>query len=152
MRGFVTCSGRRPIPAVLLMLLLPLGSARAQAPATAPMQDADAGAEEPGLDAQPPAAPALPPMAAPAPAPRATKPPPPAAADPQPDLSYGAIAVAPGPFAGIELDKVPRNVQQLDAAWLAEQHGLGLHEALNARLGSATINDVQSNPLQPDFQ
>jgi iron complex outermembrane receptor protein len=150
MRGLITCSGQRWMLAVLmrLALLLPLGSVRAQDASSAAMQDADAGVEEPDLDSQAHAAPALPPIAAPAV--RATQAPPPAA-DPQ-DMSYGAIAVAPGPFASIELDKVPRNVQQLDTAWLAEQHGVGLHEALNARLGSATINDVQSNPLQPDFQ
>ncbi|HEY2735221.1 MAG TPA: TonB-dependent receptor plug domain-containing protein, partial [Polyangiales bacterium] len=69
----------------------------------------------------------------------------------EPDV-YTAVAVAPAPFASVDLDKVPRNVQDIDAATIADQHALGLHEVLNEHLGSATINDVQGNPLQPDLQ
>jgi iron complex outermembrane receptor protein len=65
---------------------------------------------------------------------------------------YHAIAVAPAPFASVDLDKVPRNVQEIDARTIADQHALGLHEVLNEHLGSAIINDVQGNPLQPDLQ
>lgn len=65
---------------------------------------------------------------------------------------YGAVAVAPAPSARQPLDKQPGNVQTLDGRALREQHALSLHDALNARLGSVTINDVQSNPLQPDLQ
>lgn len=66
--------------------------------------------------------------------------------------AYGAVAVAPSPFGRLPLDKVPNNVQKLDGRALRGQHALGLHDALNAQLGSVTINDVQSNPLQPDLQ
>jgi outer membrane receptor protein involved in Fe transport len=68
------------------------------------------------------------------------------------DESYGAVAVTPAPGARIQLDKVPRNVQRVDAATIADEQALGLQDVLNARLGSATINDVQNNPLQPDLQ
>lgn len=66
--------------------------------------------------------------------------------------SYGATAVAPGPYASIPLDDVPRNVQEIDGAWIADQHVVGLNQALNLRLSSVTINDAQNNPLQPDLQ
>jgi outer membrane receptor protein involved in Fe transport len=70
-----------------------------------------------------------------------------------PDSSgFGAIAVAPAPGARIPLDRLPSHVQRLDSADLHDQHALSLHDALNARLASVTINDVQSNPLQPDVQ
>jgi outer membrane receptor protein involved in Fe transport len=78
------------------------------------------------------------------------EPPPPMAAEPA--ASYGAVAVTPAPGAHIALDKEPTNVQHLDARELQREHALSLHDALNARLGSVTINDVQSNPLQPDVQ
>lgn len=65
---------------------------------------------------------------------------------------FGASAVAPGPFVSVTLDELPRNAQRLDGTALADHDGVGLNSALNARLGSATINDVQNNPLQPDFQ
>jgi iron complex outermembrane receptor protein len=70
-----------------------------------------------------------------------------------PDTSnYAAIAIAPAPFARIDSDLVPRNVQRLDAATIADQHAQGIAEVLNENLGSATINDVQNNGLQPDLQ
>jgi outer membrane receptor protein involved in Fe transport len=65
---------------------------------------------------------------------------------------YGASAVAPGPFVRVTVDELPRNVQQVEGAALSDHDGVGLHSALSARLGSASINDVQNNPLQPDFQ
>jgi iron complex outermembrane recepter protein len=65
---------------------------------------------------------------------------------------YAAIAIAPAPFARIDSDLVPRNVQRLDAVTISEQHAQGIAEVLNENLGSATINDVQNNVLQPDLQ
>jgi outer membrane receptor protein involved in Fe transport len=96
-----------------------------------------------------------PPSAAAEPGPQQT---PPTAAEPAPPPApdarseYGAVAVAPAPGARIALQKLPSNVQRIDAEALRAQHALSLHDALNARLGSVTINDVQSNPLQPDLQ
>ncbi|HET8937186.1 MAG TPA: TonB-dependent receptor [Polyangiales bacterium] len=75
-------------------------------------------------------------------------------AEPQPaqEADYGAIGVAPGPYASQALDKLPNNAFKLDGRTLRSQHALGLHDALNAQLGSVVVNDVQSNPLQPDLQ
>jgi iron complex outermembrane recepter protein len=67
-------------------------------------------------------------------------------------LEYGAVAVAPAPFGQNSLARVPSNVQRIQSGVLEEQAPLGLHDALLARLGSATLNDVQNNPLQPDLQ
>ncbi len=72
-----------------------------------------------------------------------------AAVDAEPE--YGAVAISPG-GAGVPLDEVPRNVQTLTADQLGTRRSVGLHDALATRLSSAVINDVQNNPLQPDFQ
>jgi iron complex outermembrane recepter protein len=68
------------------------------------------------------------------------------------DAGYGAVALTPSPGAGVRIEKVPRNVQHIDRATLEREHSVGLADALNARLGGVVINDVQNNPLQPDFQ
>ncbi len=70
--------------------------------------------------------------------------------DDNPD--YEAVAVTPSPVAGADARRVPRNVQRLDRDALDEEYGVGLHDALEAQLGSVTVNDVQNNPLQPDLQ
>ena len=76
----------------------------------------------------------------------------PVAASAASSADYGAVGVAPGPYASQSLDKLPNNAFKLDGRTLRSQHALGLHDALNAQLGSVVINDVQSNPLQPDLQ
>jgi len=70
---------------------------------------------------------------------------------PEPE-PLGAVAVVPHPGRGLAAERMPRNVQRVDRAVLDEQYALGIHDALNARLGSVVINDVQSNPLQVDLQ
>jgi iron complex outermembrane receptor protein len=82
--------------------------------------------------------------------------PPPSAADanaiePTPP-DYAALAVAPGPFISVDLERATSNVQHLGGDVVREEHALSLSDVLNARLGSVTINDVQNNPLQPDLQ
>lgn len=69
-----------------------------------------------------------------------------------PTAEFKASAVATNPFVTITPDELPRNAQRVTTAELANRDGPGLNQALNARLGSAVINDVQNNPLQPDFQ
>ena len=101
--------------------------------------DADAGVPEPEL---------APPLAA-STAPVVLQP---SAAGSEEPAEYGAVAVAPAPGARQPLDRLPNNVQRLDGETLREQHPLSLSAALNARLGSVTVNDVQNNPLQPDVQ
>lgn len=66
--------------------------------------------------------------------------------------SYGAVAVVPAPGGVVPLRGTPRNVQLLGRGELRDSHPTGLHDALNARLGSVVVNHVQSNPLQPDLQ
>ncbi|MET0386812.1 MAG: TonB-dependent receptor [Polyangiales bacterium] len=120
-------------------------------------------------EAPPPEAPAVPEAPiTPAPAPSEPPPAPEApAASPPPALTlraapasspddelpdYSAVGVAPAPGARIALDKLPSNVLRLDANLLTSQHAISLSDALNQRLGSVVVNDVQSNPLQPDVQ
>jgi outer membrane receptor protein involved in Fe transport len=66
--------------------------------------------------------------------------------------ALGAVAIVPHPGPGLAAERMPRNVQRVDRAALDESYSLGMHDALNARLGSVVINDVQNNPLQPDVQ
>ena len=66
--------------------------------------------------------------------------------------SYGAVGVAPAPYGTQSLDKLPNNALKLDGRLLRSQQAISLHEALNQQLSSVVLNDVQSNPLQPDLQ
>jgi outer membrane receptor protein involved in Fe transport len=127
-----------------------VGRALAEGPSEVP---ADAGvASEPPpttLPAlQPPPSAAAPEQLPPPPEPEPPAAPPRLSVEP----TYGAVGLAPPPGARISLDKLPSNVQRLSARELVSQHALSVSDALNARLGSVTINDVQSNPLQPDLQ
>lgn len=110
-------------PFVLISALCSAASAQDSQPAAAP----DAGVAE-----------AAPPVTTPEPTPETE--------------GFGAVAVVPHPGAATASESVPRNVQRVDRAALDEQYALGLNEALNARLGSVVVNDVQNNPLQPDVQ
>jgi len=66
---------------------------------------------------------------------------------------FSAVAVAPTPGARQARWRVPRNVRLLDADDLTDSGTpYSLHGALEQRLAGVTINDVQSNPLQPDLQ
>jgi len=83
----------------------------------------------------------------PAPEPAVTDP-------PAPEPGYETVVVAPSPLHGSRLprDRVPANVQTVTAAALAERRSLDLSAYMNDALGSVHMNDVQSNPLQPDIQ
>jgi len=78
-------------------------------------------------------------------------PPPPAAAAPSP---YETVVTSTTPLHGsrLPLDHVPANVQTVTAEDLAEHHSLDLSGYMSEALGGAHVNDVQGNPLQPDFQ
>jgi iron complex outermembrane receptor protein len=65
---------------------------------------------------------------------------------------YGAVGAVASPGGRTRLRNMPRNVQRIDRESLAADRALGVGSALGARLGSATLNDVQNNPLQPDVQ
>ena len=68
------------------------------------------------------------------------------------EAEFGAVAVVPTAGPRLSLRKVPRNVQRVDLGALEQQHPIGTHQALDLRLGSVALNDVQNNPLQPDLQ
>lgn len=65
--------------------------------------------------------------------------------------AFGAVAVVPTPGVVQQLAHVPRNVQVLDQEQLGQGRPLSLADSLQAQLGSVTLNDVQSNPLQRDL-
>ena len=67
---------------------------------------------------------------------------------------YETVVTATTPLhgSGLPREEVPANVQTVTAAQLADQHSLDLSSYLGTSVGSVHINDVQSNPLQPDLQ
>jgi outer membrane receptor protein involved in Fe transport len=54
--------------------------------------------------------------------------------------------------AELDTDRIATNVQTATAEELKEQGGLDLADFMNRNLGSVFVNEVQSNPLQPDVQ
>ncbi|HEX7237168.1 MAG TPA: TonB-dependent receptor [Gammaproteobacteria bacterium] len=78
--------------------------------------------------------------------------------------AYGAAAQPPAPIEVIKVvgvtplggeldaDRIAANVQSASADELREQGALGLADFMKRSMGSVFVNDVQSNPLQPDVQ
>lgn len=62
------------------------------------------------------------------------------------------VAVSPLQFGGIDVNKIPANVQTATAEELQASQALSLADYMNRYLGSVNINDAQNNPLQPDVQ
>lgn len=62
------------------------------------------------------------------------------------------VAVSPLQFSGIDVNKIPANVQTVSSDELQEAQALSLADYMNRYLGSVNINDAQNNPLQPDVQ
>lgn len=62
------------------------------------------------------------------------------------------VAVSPLQFGGVDVKKIPSNVQTVSADELQEAQALSLADYMNRYLGSVNINDAQNNPLQPDVQ
>jgi iron complex outermembrane receptor protein len=54
--------------------------------------------------------------------------------------------------AELDTDRIATNVQTATAEELEEQGALDLADFMNHNLGSVFVNEVQSNPLQPDVQ
>jgi iron complex outermembrane receptor protein len=77
-------------------------------------------------------------------------------ADPEPAASEGIViyVTSTTPLHGSRLprDHVAANVQVISAEDLADHESLDLSAYAGEALGSVTINDVQSNPLQADVQ
>jgi len=61
------------------------------------------------------------------------------------------IGVTPLPGLGLARDQVPANVQTLDSLAATGPDSANLPDALNRRLGSVFVNEVQGNPFQPDL-
>lgn len=50
------------------------------------------------------------------------------------------------------MDRIPGNIQRATSEDIERAHQTGLAQLLDRRLGSVSINEAQSNPLQPDVQ
>jgi iron complex outermembrane recepter protein len=57
----------------------------------------------------------------------------------------------PLPGTGINIDKLPSNIQTLTAAELAREGSASVTSGLNDQLGSVSINDDLDDPFQPDI-
>ena len=78
----------------------------------------------------------------------------PADAEPVVDPKSETIVVATTPLHGSLLpsDRVAANVQTATGKAIDGSHDLDITQFMNESLGSVTSNQVQENPLQPDFQ
>jgi iron complex outermembrane receptor protein len=133
---------------VLLGQLVSDPPAAASPPDAGPPAPADAGAPDAGT---PPPTTTRPPEAT-SPAPPAA-PVEPAAVEPA-DTGAETIVTATTPLHGSRLprERVPANVQTVTADAIAARHSLDLADYMLDALGSVSTNQVQQNPLQPDFQ
>lgn len=61
------------------------------------------------------------------------------------------VGVTPLPGLGLARDRVPSNVQTLDSLAATGADSASLPDALNRRLGSVFVNEIQGNPFQPDL-
>jgi outer membrane receptor protein involved in Fe transport len=77
-----------------------------------------------------------------------------ASTEPSAEPNYETTVVAATPLHGSLLpsDRVAANVQTASGKALDASHDLDITQFMNESLGSVTINQVQENPLQPDFQ
>ena len=62
------------------------------------------------------------------------------------------IGITPSQGSGLAEEKIPFAVQSATADEIADSKSVNLSEFFNRNLGSVTINEAQSNPLQPDIQ
>lgn len=63
------------------------------------------------------------------------------------------VVIGTAPLPGLDLprDRIPANVQTLDSAAATGPDSANLPDALNRRLGSVFVNEIQGNPFQPDI-
>jgi len=61
------------------------------------------------------------------------------------------VGVTPLDGSGIAAQKIPANIQTVSSKQLEKSQSLSLSEYINRYLGSVSINEAQSNPLQPDI-
>jgi outer membrane receptor protein involved in Fe transport len=72
-----------------------------------------------------------------------------AAADTPPAV-VEIVGTTPLQGPGVARERIAANVQTLDAAAIGAPDGATLPDALNRRLGSVFVNEIQGNPFQPD--
>jgi iron complex outermembrane receptor protein len=65
--------------------------------------------------------------------------------------SVTVVGTTPLPGTGIEIDKVPGNVQTLNSADLTREGSASTITAINDQLSSVNINDDLDDPFQPDI-
>ena len=74
------------------------------------------------------------------------------AAEPQALEKVEVVAVSPLQVGGVDINKIPANVQTVTAEEMQQSQALSLADYMNRYMGSVNINDAQNNPLQPDIQ
>jgi len=72
-----------------------------------------------------------------------------AAAEPAPAI-VEVVGTTPLPGLAVARSRIPANVQALDADAVNAPGAATLPDALNRRLGSVYVNEIQGNPFQPD--
>ncbi len=73
-----------------------------------------------------------------------------AADDPAPQV-VEIVGNTPLPGLGLPREQIPANVQTLDKVAVTGTDSANLPDALNRRLGSVFVNEIQGNPFQPDI-
>ena len=61
------------------------------------------------------------------------------------------VGVTPLQGSGVTADKIPANVQTVNADQMKKAQTISLSEYINRYLGSVSVNEAQNNPLQPDI-
>ena len=64
--------------------------------------------------------------------------------------SIEVVSTTPIPGLGTPLKQIPSNVQTISAKKIDEQHASDFSEMLNQNMGSVSISDTQSSPVQMD--
>ena len=64
--------------------------------------------------------------------------------------SIEVVSTTPIPGLGTPLQQIPGNVQTISAKKIDEQHASDFSEMLNQNMGSVSISDTQSSPVQMD--
>ncbi|MCS0615226.1 TonB-dependent receptor [Massilia kyonggiensis] len=72
-----------------------------------------------------------------------------AAAEPAPAI-VEIVGTTPLQGLGVARERIPANVQALDGEDMNDPAAATLPAALNRRLGSVFVNEIQGNPFQPD--
>jgi iron complex outermembrane recepter protein len=61
------------------------------------------------------------------------------------------VGVTPLQGNGVSVDKIPANVQTVNADQMKKAQTISLSDYINRYLGSVSVNEAQNNPLQPDI-